>query len=46
LIGHAAWDAYHHRANKVVVRSFAELCFVLDTLVAVVIVIATVSEPL
>lgn len=42
LLGHAAWDAYHYRANKVVVRSFAELCFVLDALVAVVIVAATV----
>jgi hypothetical protein len=42
LFGHAAWDAYHYRANKVVVRSFAELCLVLDALLAVVIVIATV----
>ena len=42
LLGHAAWDAYHHRANKVVVRSMAEFCFVLDTLLAVAIVTATV----
>ena len=40
LLGHAAWDVYHHRVNKVVVRSMAEFCFVLDTLVAVAIVIA------
>jgi hypothetical protein len=42
LFGHAAWDVYHHRINKVVVRSMAEFCFVLDTLLAIVIVIVTV----
>jgi hypothetical protein len=42
LLGHAAWDVYHHRVDKVVVRSLAEFCFVLDTLLAVVIVIVTV----
>jgi hypothetical protein len=42
LLGHAAWDVHHHRANKVVVRSMAEFCFVLDTLLAIAIVIATV----
>ena len=42
LLGHAAWDVYHHRVNKVVTRSLAEFCFVLDTLLAVAIVIATV----
>jgi hypothetical protein len=31
LLGHAVWDAYHHRTNKVVVRSMAEFCCVLDT---------------
>lgn len=39
LLGHAAWDAYHHWANKVVVRSLAEFCFVLDTLLAAAILI-------
>jgi hypothetical protein len=42
LFGHAAWDVYHHRVNRVVVRSMAEFCFVLDTLLAVIIVILTV----
>jgi hypothetical protein len=42
LLGHAAWDVYHHRINRVVVRSMAEFCFVLDTLLAVIIVIITV----
>jgi hypothetical protein len=38
LLGHAAWDAYHHRTNRVVVRSLAEFCLVLDTALAVAIV--------
>ena len=42
LLGHAAWDVYHHRVGRVVVRSFAEFCFVLDTLLAAVIVVITV----
>jgi hypothetical protein len=40
LLGHAAWDIHHHRVNRVVVRSMAEFCCVLDTLLAVAIVIA------
>jgi hypothetical protein len=40
LLGHAAWDVHHHRVNKVVVRSMAEFCCVLDTLLAVAIVVA------
>ena len=42
LLGHAAWDVYHHRTNKVVARSLAEFCFVLDTVLAVLIVVVTV----
>ncbi|MGH8175411.1 MAG: hypothetical protein ACREV5_04010 [Steroidobacter sp.] len=42
LLAHAGWDFYHHRANKVVVRSLAEFCFVLDTALAAAIVIVTV----
>ena len=41
LFAHAAWDAYHHRTNQVVVRSMAEFCFVLDTVLAAAIVVAT-----
>ena len=44
LLGHAAWDVYHHRVNRVVVRSMAEFCCVLDTLLAVAIVMATARE--
>jgi len=42
LFAHAGWDAYHHRVNRVVGRSMAEFCFVLDVLLAAAIVIATV----
>jgi hypothetical protein len=42
LLGHAAWDAYHHRTDRVVVRSLAEFCLVLDTALAVAIVSVTV----
>jgi hypothetical protein len=42
LLGHAAWDAYHHRVNRVVVRSMAEFCHVLDTALAAAIVTVTV----
>jgi hypothetical protein len=38
LLGHAAWDAHHHRTERVVARSLAEFCFVLDTLIAVAMV--------
>lgn len=44
LLGHAAWDAYHHRTNRVVVRSLAEFCLALDTALAVAIVIVTVLQ--
>ena len=43
LLAHAAWDVYHHRINRVVVRSMAEFCFVLDTLLAVAIIVTTLG---
>jgi len=43
LLGHAAWDAYHHHVNRVVVRSMAEFCLVLDTALAAAIVIVTLQ---
>jgi hypothetical protein len=42
LLGHAAWDFHHHRTNRVVVRSLAEFCLVLDAALAVAIVMVTV----
>lgn len=43
LLGHAAWDVHHHRRELVVSRSLAEFCFVLDTLVAIIIVVVTLQ---
>jgi hypothetical protein len=39
LLGHAGWDVYHHRVNRVVPRSIAEFCFVIDTLIAAAMLI-------
>lgn len=41
LLAHAGWDVYHHRANKIVLRSLAEFCFVLDVVLAAIIVFLT-----
>jgi hypothetical protein len=35
LFAHAVWDVAHHRADRVVTRSVAEFCFVLDTVLAI-----------
>lgn len=40
LLGHAAWDVHHHRTGRVVARSMAEFCAVLDSLLAVVVLVA------
>jgi hypothetical protein len=41
LLGHAAWDAYHYLRDRVVVRSYAEFCGVLDlALGAAILVLA------
>jgi len=37
LIGHAVWDAVHFRLNRVVARSYAEFCAVVDLLLGVAI---------
>ena len=39
LLAHAAWDVHHHRTGRVVPRSLAEFCMVLDTLLGVAIII-------
>jgi hypothetical protein len=43
LVGHAAWDVYHHRRDIVVVRSLAEFCAVLDLLVGTAVIVLTVA---
>jgi hypothetical protein len=37
FLGHAAWDAVHYVRNRVVTRSYAEFCAVLDLLVGAAI---------
>lgn len=44
LLGHAAWDLHHHRTGRVVSRSLAEFCMVLDTLVAVVVAFVALTS--
>lgn len=44
LLAHAAWDVYHHRVDRVVARSMAEFCGVLDTLLALVVLVATFTR--
>jgi hypothetical protein len=39
LIGHAAWDVVHFRLNRVVARSYAEFCAVVDLLLGAAILL-------
>ena len=41
ILGHAAWDAYHYLRNRVVPRSYAEFCAVVDLLLGVAILFMT-----
>jgi hypothetical protein len=40
FLAHAAWDAYHFRANKVVHRTYSEYCGVVDVLVGSALILA------
>jgi hypothetical protein len=44
LLAHSGWDAYHHWTNRVVSRSLAEFCFVLDALLALAIVVVVLRS--
>ena len=41
ILGHAAWDAYHYLRNRVVPRSYAEFCAVVDLLLGAAILLMT-----
>lgn len=43
LVGHGVWDAFHHRANAVVWRWYAETCVVYDVLLAAAVLASTVG---
>ena len=40
LLGHAAWDAYHYLRDRVVARSYAEWCAVVDVLAGAAVLLA------
>ena len=40
---HAAWDVHHHRTGRVVERSLAEFCAVLDVLVAALVAVVALT---
>jgi hypothetical protein len=44
LLGHAGWDLYHYKVNRVVARSLAEFCLLLDASLAVLILVVTFLE--
>ncbi len=41
ILGHGAWDAYHYLRNRVVPRSYAEFCAVVDLLLGAAILFMT-----
>jgi hypothetical protein len=41
ILGHAAWDAYHYLRDRVVTRSYAEFCAVVDLLLGAAILFMT-----
>lgn len=43
LVGHGVWDVFHHRANAVVWRWYAETCIVYDLLLAAAVVAVTLG---
>jgi hypothetical protein len=43
FIAHGVWDAYHYRANKVVHRSYAEFCGVIDLLTGPALLVAAIA---
>lgn len=43
LLGHAAWDAFHLRADRVVGRSLAEFCMVLDAVIGLAVIVLSLT---
>lgn len=43
LLGHGAWDIWHHRTHTVVTRPYALFCAALDILLAVVVAVTAVT---
>ena len=45
FLAHGGWDAYHFRQNKIVHRTYAEFCGVLDALVGPALIAAALVHP-
>jgi hypothetical protein len=43
FLAHGAWDVYHHRADRVVHRSYAEFCGVVDVVVGPALIVAALA---
>jgi hypothetical protein len=43
-VGHGVWDVFHHRANAVVWRWYAETCIVYDLLLAAAVLASTIGS--
>jgi hypothetical protein len=43
LLGHAAWDVWHHIRRSVVARPYAEFCAVLDLVLAIVVAVSLLA---
>ncbi|HEX2283468.1 MAG TPA: hypothetical protein VHI10_01370 [Mycobacterium sp.] len=43
LLAHTVWDVYHHRTERVVVRSMSLFCAVLDSFLAVFVLAVTLA---
>jgi len=41
ILGHATWDAYHYLRDRVVARSYAEFCAIVDLLLGAAILFMT-----
>lgn len=44
LVGHAGWDVHHHRTGRVVDRSLALFCAILDILVAALVAVLALTS--
>ena len=44
LLGHAAWDVWHHIRRSVVARPYAEFCAVLDLVLAIVVAVTLIAR--
>ncbi|MEV0996034.1 hypothetical protein [Nonomuraea sp. NPDC050202] len=44
LVGHAMWDGFHWRANKIVARTFAEWCGMVDLVLGLGLLVVLIAR--